>query len=244
MVILFVSNRAIIGQHVYIGGNTLIFGSTIIGDFSIIDSNVIIGYPKKSHLLEILNRPSLDTMSSIIETLDKLSSGARISSHTIIRSGTIIYENVRIGKKFETGHNVLIREDTIIGSNTKIGTGTVIDGKTRIGDNVNIQSNVYIPLLTVIEDDVFIGPGAIILNDKYPPSKKLVGVTIKRGAVIGGGSVILPGVTIGERAVVGAGSVVTKDVPPETVVIGAPAREYAKREDFDTKKRLYEESKY
>ncbi len=231
----FVSSRARVGKRVYIGEFAQILGASEIEDESIIDSRVIIGYPKKANLVKILEKDKLD-----LKMLDSLSSGTKISSRAIIRSGTIIYENVTIGENVETGHNVLIREDTIIGSNTKIGTGTIIDGKARIGNNVNIQSHVYIPLLTIIEDDVFIGPGAVFLNDKYPPSKKLVGVTVKKGAVIGGGSIILPGITIGERAVIGAGSVVTKNVPPETIVIGSPARPYGKREDFDAKKRIYE----
>ncbi|MGB9278112.1 MAG: DapH/DapD/GlmU-related protein, partial [Terrimicrobiaceae bacterium] len=47
---------------------------------------------------------------------------------------------------------------------------------------------------------------------------------VKRGASIGSGATLLGGITVGEKAVVGAGSVVTKDVPPNTVVAGNPAR--------------------
>ncbi len=78
-----------------------------------------------------------------------------------------------------------------------------------------------------IEDDVFIGPNVTFTNDKYPRSKgewKLLKTVVKKGASIGAGSVILPGITIGENAMVGAGSVVTKDVPPNAVVAGNPAR--------------------
>jgi len=233
----FVSKKAVLSGKIKIGAYSIILGRSRIGENTILDSYVMIGYPSKKNLLRLL-----EADNSYIDEIDKVSSGAEIGKNAIIRAKSIIYESVRIGDNLETGHNVLIRENTIIGSNVKIGTGTVIDGKTIIGNNVNIQSNVYIPLLTEISDDVFIGPGAVILNDKYPPSKRLVGVKIMRGAVIGGGSVILPGVTIGENSVVGAGAVVTKDVDPDSVVIGNPARTVSSRETFNTKKIAYEKA--
>ena len=50
------------------------------------------------------------------------------------------------------------------------------------------------------------------------------GPTIRRGARVGGGAIVLPGIEIGEEAFVGAGAVVTKNVPPKTIVYGNPAR--------------------
>jgi len=239
MVFHYISPRAKIGKNVKIGANVIILGPSEIGDNTIIDSNVIIGYPIKANLIKIR-----ETTKDYLEFLDLMSSGAKIGKNAIIRSGTVIYENTEIGDNLETGHNVLIREKTKIGENVKIGTGTIIDGRTEIGDNVNIQSNVYIPLLTKIGNNVFIGPGAIFLNDKYPPSKRLIGVTVEDDAVIGGGAVILPGVKIGKEAVIGAGCVVTKNVPESTVVVGNPARCICSRSDYEKRKKLYEEQRY
>ncbi len=148
-----------------------------------------------------------------------------IGDNAVIRSGTIIYRGVTIGKNFRSGHNVLIRENTVIGDDVLVGTNSVIDGNCRIGRSVRIQTNVYITRETVIEDGVFFGPYAVTLNDKYMRyGAELKGPVIKKGARIGGNSTILPGVEIGEGAVVGAGSVVTKDVAPGCVVAGNPAR--------------------
>jgi len=114
-----------------------------------------------------------------------------------------------------------------IGEGTTIANFVEIGGAT-IGKFCQIGAFAFICPGTVIEDYVFIAPRATILNDKHPTS--LISewtsepVTIKRGATIGGGAVILPGVTIGEEAVVGAGAVVTKDVLPKTTVIGNPAK--------------------
>lgn len=82
----------------------------------------------------------------------------------------------------------------------------------------------------IIEDDVLIGPRVNITSESHPldPSdrKTLIPkpVHIKRNAWIGAGATILPGVTVGENAVVAAGAVANRDVPPNTVVAGIPAK--------------------
>lgn len=145
-----------------------------------------------------------------------------------IRSGTVIYAGSRIGKNLETGHNVIIREENIIGDDLKIWSNSIIDYGCKVGDQVKIHCDCYIAQLTILEDDVFLAPGVMLANEKYPTGKfssdRIKGAIIKKGAKIGINSTILPGVTIGINSVVGAGSVVTKDIPPNTVAYGNPAR--------------------
>jgi acetyltransferase-like isoleucine patch superfamily enzyme len=153
-----------------------------------------------------------------------------IGDNAIIRSGCIIYSDVKIGKNFRSGHNILIRENTELGDNVLIGTNSVVENQVKIGNDVSIQTNVYVTTNTIVEDKVFMGPCSVTANDKYMQAgAKLVGPTIKKGARIGGNSILLPGVVIGEEAVVGSASVVTKDVPARTTVIGNPARILQKR---------------
>ena len=158
-----------------------------------------------------------------------------IGENSRIRSGSIIYSDVVIGRGLKTGHNVLIREETQIGDDVLVGTNTVVDGHCRIGNRVAMQTNVYVTAHTVVEDGVFLGPCSVTTNDKYMEyGAKLAGATIKREARIGANSTILPGVTIGERAVIGSGAVVTRDVPDEAIMVGNPAQRIAAkcRQDF------------
>jgi acetyltransferase-like isoleucine patch superfamily enzyme len=152
--------------------------------------------------------------------------GTTIGDNAVLRTGTIIYCNVIIGNNFSSGHNVLIRENTIIGNNTAIGTSSVIEGTCTIGDNCRIQSMVFIPTNTEIGNDVFIGPHAVLTNDRYPPTGKpeLKGPVLENNVTIGANATILPFVRIGEGAAVAAGSVITRDVPPRVLAIGSPAR--------------------
>lgn len=154
-----------------------------------------------------------------------------------IRSGSVIYQGVRIGRHFETGHHVIIREENEIGDSVSIWTHTIVDYGCRIGNRVKIHSHCYIAQFTVIEDEVFIGPGTTFANDKYPVTSHLEGPQVKRGARIGVNVTLLPGVVIGKEALVGAGSVVTKDVPDRMVVVGNPARRVSTIDEILEKQR-------
>ena len=115
----------------------------------------------------------------------------------------------------------------VIGADCNVCDHTFIEGDVVVGDRVTLKSGVYLWDGLRIEDDVFIGPQATFTNDARPRSRQpfqLLHTTVRRGASIGAGAVILPGLTIGERAMVGAGAVVTHDVDAGAVVVGNPAR--------------------
>jgi acetyltransferase-like isoleucine patch superfamily enzyme len=121
---------------------------------------------------------------------------------------------------------VLIRERTRIGSRVAVGTATIIEGDTTIGSDVRIQSAAFIPTHTTVGPGVFIGPHAVLTNDRYPPSghPELRGPVLLDRSVIGANATVLPGIVVGEGACVAAGAVVTRDVPPGKLAIGVPAR--------------------
>lgn len=149
----------------------------------------------------------------------------RIGPGSIVRDGTIIYDDVVTGKGLQTGHHALVREQTVIGDGVIVGTQVVIDGKTDIGDHVSMQTGVYVPSEVTIGNRVFMGPNATLLNDMYPVRMdyELKGPTIEDDASLGANSTVLPDVTVGEGAFVAAGSVVTEDVPAKTLAVGVPA---------------------
>jgi len=123
-----------------------------------------------------------------------------------------------------------------IGDETKIGTFVEIQKNAAVGKRCKISSHSFICEGVLIEDNVFIGHGVMFINDTYPRATaqggnlqteadwKVERTVIKQGASIGSGATILCNVTVGENAIVGAGSVVTKDVPPNAIVAGNPAR--------------------
>jgi len=133
----------------------------------------------------------------------------------------------------DIGENTVIRDfvnifGCKIGKNCKIAAFVEIQKDVKIGDNCAIEAFAFIPSGVKIEDEVFIGPHVCFTNDKKPravnPGWKTIPTTVKKGASIGAGSIVLCGITIGEKAMVAAGSVVTKDVPPNTLVSGNPAK--------------------
>ncbi|MEM0121605.1 MAG: DapH/DapD/GlmU-related protein [Thermoprotei archaeon] len=226
------SNKAKIGKNVFFEGEYRVYGSTQIGDECFIGNSVVLGHPVRANLFESLK--NIDKRNP-----DWISGGCLVGSRCVIRSGSVVYERVKLSNNVETGHSVLIREDVEVGEGSRIGTRTILDGGVRVGSNVNIQSGVYLPPGSVVHDGVFIGPFVVITNDLYPPSPKILGVSVGEGAIIGAGSILIAGVKIGRKAVVGAGSIVTKNIPDEAFALGTPAKIVGTRDTYEAKREKY-----
>ena len=106
----------------------------------------------------------------------------------------------------------------------------------RLGDRVKVQNGALVYHGVTVEDGVFIGPGAILTNDRTPRAITSTGdlarasdwtvspITLKKGCSIGAGAIVVAGVDVGSFALVGAGAVVTRPVADYAVVVGNPAR--------------------
>ncbi len=146
-----------------------------------------------------------------------------------------VLKDVKMGKDVKIFNFVNLYGCTL-GDNTKVGAFVEIQKNAFIGKNCKISSHTFICEGVHIDDNVFVGHNVTFINDKYPRSTsdsgelqteadwKVEETYVKKGASIGSSSTILCGITIGENAIVGAGAVVTKDVPPNTIVAGVPAK--------------------
>jgi UDP-2-acetamido-3-amino-2,3-dideoxy-glucuronate N-acetyltransferase len=147
-----------------------------------------------------------------------------------------IAPDVKLGADVKIFHPPLVNlYGCSVGAETKIGAFVEIQKNVSVGARCKISSHTFVCEGVTIEDEVFVGHGVMFINDRYPRATaggalqtetdwQVVPTRVKRGASIGSGAVILCGVTIGEGAMVGAGAVVTRDVSPEAVVAGVPAR--------------------
>jgi acetyltransferase-like isoleucine patch superfamily enzyme/dTDP-4-dehydrorhamnose 3,5-epimerase-like enzyme len=139
-----------------------------------------------------------------------------------------IVESRNVGKGTKVWAFAHILPGAVVGSNCNICDHTFIENDVCIGDRVTIKCGVQLWDGVVLEDDVFVGPNATFTNDRFPRSqqypREFLKTVVRRGASIGANATVLGNLVIGERAMIGAGAVVTRDVPPNAIVVGNPAR--------------------
>jgi acetyltransferase-like isoleucine patch superfamily enzyme len=199
-----------------VGDNVVIYPGTVIGDGCRIADNVVLG-----------KQPTLSPRSTTKrEELPPLELGPG----TVVSTGAIVFAGTKVGARVIVGDQACVRERCVVGDDVVIGRGSLVENDTTIGALTKIQADAYVTAYSTVEDNVFIAPCVVTTNDNYmgrtEKRHELVrGPTIRRGARVGGGAILLPGIEIGEEAFVGAGAVVLEDVPPRTVVVGNPARE-------------------
>lgn len=144
--------------------------------------------------------------------------------------------DVWVGPGSSIWHRAQVRTGARIGAQCIIGRDAFIDEGVTLGDRVKVQNLALVYHGVTVEDGVFIGPNAILTNDRYPRAITADGalaraddwvvspITLRRGCSIGAGAVVVAGVDVGRFATVGAGSVVTRTVPDHALVAGSPAR--------------------
>lgn len=194
--------RAQLGSNIEVGPFTIIHEDVKIGENVVIGSHCEIGLP-----------------SALAEGAPLV-----IGDSALIRSHSTFYQGSVFGNRLVTGHRVTVREKTYAGENLQIGTLSDLQGHSKIGNYVRFHSNVHIGQKSTIGNFVWIFPYVVLTNDPHPPSSVLQGPNIQDFVAIATMSIVLPGVTVGEGALVGAHSSVNRDVEPDTVVAGSPAK--------------------
>jgi acetyltransferase-like isoleucine patch superfamily enzyme len=198
------------------GENVVVYPGTVISDGCRIGDNVVLG-----------KQPALSPRSTTKrEELPPLELG----EGTIVSTGSVVFAGTKIGARVILGDQSCVRERCVLGDDVVVGRGSLVENDTTIGARTKIQANAYVTAYSILEDDVFIAPCVVTTNDNFMGRTEQrhalrKGPTIRRGARIGGGAVLLPGIEVGEEAFVGAGAVVVRNVPPRALVVGNPARQ-------------------
>lgn len=193
----------------------VVYPGTVLGEDVVIGDNAVVG-----------KHPTLGARSTAkVEDLPPLV----IGDGSRVLAGAVVFAGSRLGRGVIVGDQACVRERCKLGDGVVVGRGSVIENDTAVGARTRIQANAYVTAYSTLEDDVFIAPGVVTTNDNLmgrteERRERMRGPTIRRGARVGGGAVLLPGVEIGEEAFVGAGAVVLRDVPARAVVVGNPAR--------------------
>lgn len=211
-----IEEGAKIGNNVRVGNRVTIHAGTIIGEGTTIDDGAVIGKQPK---------PAKTSTMQITKEIPPLQLGKECT----IGANTIVYRGAIVGESTLIADLATVREDVEIGSFVIIGRNVTVENFVTIGNRTKIQSNSYITAHSTLEDHVFIAPCVTTTNDNFMGRTearfdKIKGAIVKRGARVGGASIILPGITIAEETFVAAGALVTKDTEAKTLIKGFPAK--------------------
>ena len=195
--------------------SAVVYPGTVLGDDVVVGDNAVVG---KSPTLGARSTAAQGDLPPLV-----VGDGTRILACAVVFAGS------RLGRGVIVGDQACVRERCELGDGVVVGRGSLVENDTTIGAGATIQANAYVTAYSTLEEDVFIAPGVVTTNDNFmgrteERHRHRRGPTIRRGARVGGGAVLLPGIEVGEEAFVGAGAVVLTDVPARAVVVGNPAR--------------------
>ncbi|NLP44698.1 MAG: transferase [Peptococcaceae bacterium] len=205
------ADRVKLGSYVVVHAGTQLGAGCFVGDHTTLGKA-----PRAALTSTVKTQPDLPPL--------QLGPNCTIGCSAVLYAGTVLADAVFVGDR------AVIREGCTLAEKVVVGSGSTVENDTKIGAYTKIQSGSYITAYMEIEDRVFIAPMVTTTNDNYMGRtakrfKYIKGATIRRGARIGGGAILLPGVEVAEETFVAAGALVTKDTGARKVVKGFPAKE-------------------
>lgn len=203
----YIHDGAELGENVEVGPFSVIYDGVKLGAGGRVGSHCVLGEGERGPLL--------------------------IGADAIIRSHTVIYGGSTFDRELQTGHHVTMRENLVVGRNFRVGTNCDLQGEGTIGHFVRMVANIHLCQHSTVEDFVWMFAWILTTNDPHPPSDTCtLGPTIGRAAIVTSNVTILPGVSIGRGSFIAAGALVTRDVDPERIVRGVPARDVGSIHDI------------
>ncbi len=211
-----IAANVVIGKGCRIANHVVIHADTVVGDHVRIDDHASLGK---------LPMKAANSATTKDQELPPLSVGEL----SIVGTSVVLYRGAAIDPKVLMADLCTIRENVTIGRGTIVGRGVTVENFCTVGRFCKLESECYVTAYSTLEDRVFIAPGVVTSNDNFVGRtqerfKHFKGVTVKKGARVGAGTVTLPGVVIAEDALIAAGSTVTRDVPARTIMLGQPAK--------------------
>jgi acetyltransferase-like isoleucine patch superfamily enzyme len=216
-----VAKGAEVGEETFLGRGATIYPGVALGAGCVVLDGAVLGR---------IPIPTPTTTRPVRTEFGRLT----IGDGSIVGAHTVLYTGSSFGRQVLIGDLASVREGCEVGDGAILGRAVMVLYDCSIGPFSRIQDQVHLVGDMVVEEHVFIGMGTVTTNDNdvylarfgaHSTDEPQRGPTIRRLAVVGAGSTILPNLEIGEGAFVAAGAVVTKDVPPWTVFAGVPARE-------------------
>ena len=186
-------------------GAGIIYDNVTLGEGAIIEPLVILGIQDRFHPPGVVV----------------------IGNRAFIGSRCTIYAGVTAGDDFDVSDQTTVFTDNVFGHRVRIGPKAVIKNGCRIGNDVRINAQTFLERVE-IEDFVFIGPQTVFTDDKHPPCPRYADCVprthIESYVSIGANVTLAPGIRVGHHSQIYGGSVVTRDVEPNSVMGGNPAR--------------------
>lgn len=203
-----------IGAGCRIGHRVILHAGGHVGDNCVIRDGAILG-----------RTPQAGAISTV--AIDGDQPPVRLGNRCQVGANAVLYAGAVFGDDVMIGDLASVREGSTVGARSIVGRNVMIEYGCQIGERVKIQTGCYITGETTIEEGAFLGPTVSMANDKFMDRialPEMRGPYIGRGARVGANATLLPGIRLGDDCAIGAGAVVTKDVAPNTIVTGLPAR--------------------
>lgn len=195
-----------IGEGCVLGHHVVVHDGTQVGANVRIDDHAVLG-----------KRPMRAARSATTSGAPDLPPLA-VGDGSLVGTGAVLYRGCQIGERVLVADLATVRERVSVGDETIVGRGVAIENDSTVGARCKLETNAYITAFSTVEDDVFVAPGVLTSNDAFmgrtdERKQHFGGPTVREGARLGVGAVLLPGREVAPEAVVGAGAVLTRAGP-------------------------------